>query len=153
MTSWRDQAPDLRVADVDRDAAAAALGDHFEAGRLTADELEDRLGRALTARTSRDLTGLFDDLPAPVRQPGAAERAGLDRWRRRGRAAWPAVAGAVLVVAVLSAFIFGPHQGGHGGWAPWWIIPVIFFLVRRARRIGHDPAGIERADPAGRRAG
>jgi hypothetical protein len=43
----------LRIGDADRDRAVAALGDHFAAGRLTADEFDDRSSRAWQARTGR----------------------------------------------------------------------------------------------------
>jgi DNA-binding PadR family transcriptional regulator len=54
---------DLRISDADRDAAAAALGEHFAQGRLTADELHERLGLALGAVTLRDITRATQDLP------------------------------------------------------------------------------------------
>jgi hypothetical protein len=50
---------------------------HYQAGRLTTEELEDRTGRALQARTTADLAALFTDLPrrqAPV--TGAASARG-----------------------------------------------------------------------------
>src|SRR6266487_6615703 len=52
----------LRVSDADRDRAIAELSEHYQAGRLTTEELEDRTGRALQARTSADLAALFSDL-------------------------------------------------------------------------------------------
>src|SRR5215472_8327326 len=57
------RAGDLRVSDADRDRAIAGLSEHFQAGRLTADELDERTGRALQARTTADLAALFTDLP------------------------------------------------------------------------------------------
>ena len=70
--------PRLRAADSDRDAASAALGEHYAMGRLTDDEHRDRLAAAWSARTYGDLAKLFDDLPPPrfgdragVRRPGA----------------------------------------------------------------------------------
>ena len=52
-----------RASDADRDIAAdilcAAVGD----GRLTLDELDDRLGAALSARTTIELAALIADLP------------------------------------------------------------------------------------------
>ncbi len=54
---------DLRVSDGERDQAVAELSEHFQAGRLTQDEFDDRSGRALQARTGGDLDGLFTDLP------------------------------------------------------------------------------------------
>ena len=53
----------LRVSDADRDRAIAELSEHYQAGRLTTEELEDRTGRALQARTTADLAALFTDLP------------------------------------------------------------------------------------------
>jgi hypothetical protein len=66
-------AADLRVSDADRDAAVAELSEHFQAGRLTADELDERTGRAIRARTGQDLDDLLADLPAgpPVLSPWA----------------------------------------------------------------------------------
>jgi DNA-binding transcriptional ArsR family regulator len=56
-------APDLRVGDADRDAAAAALGEHFAQGRLTLDELDARLDATLTATTHGELSHAARDLP------------------------------------------------------------------------------------------
>jgi DNA-binding MarR family transcriptional regulator len=55
--------PDVRVGDADRDAAAAALGEHFAQGRLTFDELNARLDAALTATTHGELSQVARDLP------------------------------------------------------------------------------------------
>jgi DNA-binding MarR family transcriptional regulator len=56
-------APHVRVGDADRDAAAAALGEHFAQGRLTLDELNARLDATLTARTHGELSQAAHDLP------------------------------------------------------------------------------------------
>lgn len=53
----------LRVGDAERNAAASALGEHFAAGRLDRSEFDDRLERALRARTGAELDRLFADLP------------------------------------------------------------------------------------------
>jgi DNA-binding transcriptional ArsR family regulator len=57
-------APHLRAGDADRDAAAAALGEHFARGRLTLDELNARLEATLTATTHGELSRATRDLPA-----------------------------------------------------------------------------------------
>jgi hypothetical protein len=54
----------LRVSDAERDAVLRTLGDHAAVGRLTLDELEERSGRALQAKTRGDLATLTSDLPA-----------------------------------------------------------------------------------------
>jgi hypothetical protein len=61
----QDHAPaaGMRVGDADRDAAAAALGEHFAQGRLTLDELNARLDTTLTATTHGELSQAARDLP------------------------------------------------------------------------------------------
>ena len=50
MNATKDYQPSgLRVSDADRDRAIAELSEHFQAGRLTTDEFEDRTGRARPA--------------------------------------------------------------------------------------------------------
>jgi|tagenome__1003787_1003787.scaffolds.fasta_scaffold20377349_2 hypothetical protein len=62
--------PELRASDSDREAAERALRHHHLAGRLTVDELEDRLDRAHHAVTIGDLAVLQSDLPAlPAPRP------------------------------------------------------------------------------------
>jgi hypothetical protein len=54
----------LRVSDAERDVTLQTLGDHAAVGRLTLDELEERSGRALVAKTRGELAALTHDLPA-----------------------------------------------------------------------------------------
>ncbi len=58
--------PPIRIGNDERQAAAHALGDHYAQGRLEADEYEQRVSAAFTARTSADLDVLFADLPRPA---------------------------------------------------------------------------------------
>ncbi len=53
----------LRVSDAERETAADRLAEHFAAGRLDLAEFYDRVGRAMSAKTGADLSGLFADLP------------------------------------------------------------------------------------------
>jgi hypothetical protein len=68
-----DSDDSLRVSDAERDAAVKALGDHAAVGRLTLDELEDRAGQALSAKTRGELAALTSDLPQQA-TPDAAVR-------------------------------------------------------------------------------
>jgi len=61
----RAPAPLPRIGDAERDRAVDALQVHMAQGRLDRDEFDERLGRALNARTAADLQPLFDDLPEP----------------------------------------------------------------------------------------
>jgi hypothetical protein len=68
---------DLRIGDAERDATMTALREHFVAGRLTFDELTERIDAALTVKTQRQIDRLMADLPRPPRvaRPAAAEAA------------------------------------------------------------------------------
>jgi hypothetical protein len=74
---------DMRVGDAERDAAANDLREHFASGRLTQDELNERLDQTFAAKTRADLSGLFTDLPSSTWQGAATSRSlGLtpDQW-------------------------------------------------------------------------
>jgi Domain of unknown function (DUF1707) len=55
--------PDLRISDEQRDRAAQEIREHFAAGRLTDEELDDRVQAAYAARTEGELNSLLADLP------------------------------------------------------------------------------------------
>lgn len=64
---------EMRIGDQERDAAIEMLQEHMSAGRLTAEEFNDRMSRALEAKYRSDITPLFTDLPSP-RPPQADPR-------------------------------------------------------------------------------
>jgi hypothetical protein len=88
---------DFRVSDADRDRALAELSEAFQAGRITADELDERSTQALAARTGKELTALLADLPVervPATRTTAVDRAHL------------ALAAQVAAVCAVAAFCF-----------------------------------------------
>ncbi len=58
---------DLRIGDAERDATMAQLRDHFVAGRLTFDELTERIDLTLAAKTQGQIDSLMADLPRAAR--------------------------------------------------------------------------------------
>ena len=78
----------LRIGDAQRNHVIEQLEQHMVAGRLTPEEYDDRVGRALAAKTGADLRPLLADLPALPTPP---------RWWQRP---WVWIV-AVLVVAAL----------------------------------------------------
>jgi Domain of unknown function (DUF1707)/Cell wall-active antibiotics response 4TMS YvqF len=67
-----EQHPELRVSDAEREATVVRLREAGGEGRLTLEELADRVERADAARTRGDLDALTADLPAstaPVALP------------------------------------------------------------------------------------
>ena len=61
---------ELRASDAERERVVAFLREHALLGRLTDDELEDRIGLAYAAVTVGDLETLIGDLPRASR-PGS----------------------------------------------------------------------------------
>ena len=59
-----DQHPELRVSDADREATVVRLREAGGEGRLTLEELAERVERADAARTRGELDALTADLPA-----------------------------------------------------------------------------------------
>ncbi|MFC4913385.1 DUF1707 SHOCT-like domain-containing protein [Actinomadura gamaensis] len=59
-----ERRPELRVSHEDRDRVAEQLRVAAGDGRLTLEELDERLDKALSARTESDLAILVNDLPA-----------------------------------------------------------------------------------------
>ncbi|MFI6595254.1 DUF1707 domain-containing protein [Nonomuraea sp. NPDC050536] len=75
---------DLRIGDAEREQTMASLREHFAQGRLTHEELDERLDRALAAKTARDLAQITADLPGSrVKERAAppAEAFDPDGWR------------------------------------------------------------------------
>ena len=121
----RYRSPQIKASDADRDAVVAALSENFQAGRLTTEELEERTGQALAARTLGQLDELTADLPAP----GPAAPVVPDAPRRPG---YPVLMPLVVPVAVLAilAAVLATSTGIHA-WGVWWVIPVALLIARR----------------------
>src|SRR5579859_6617652 len=58
--------PELRASDADRQVVVADLQRHYADGRLTTEELRERIGLAMASRTYSDLEELQRDLPRAV---------------------------------------------------------------------------------------
>lgn len=96
--------PQLRIGDAEREQAAAALGEHFAAGRLSAEEHGDRLDRVWAARTRADLAPVFGDLPGSGSTANRVARAGRGYWN--GGSGFPPplllVLGVLITLSVLT---------------------------------------------------
>jgi uncharacterized protein DUF1707 len=141
--------PRIRASDADRDRAAALLREHHAAGRLTAEEFQERMEKALEAKTLGELDELLADLPAidlyrlpheTMRRTPPGARAslvpndptgGLARFTPGTVAmgAWAAVTSALVAIWAVTAVL-------GGTWFPWWalvVLPWIWVLIRRAQ--------------------
>lgn len=64
---WNERDADpggLLISDADRDQISAVLSEHMAEGRLTADELDRRVGRLLESRTRAQAAAVMAGLPA-----------------------------------------------------------------------------------------
>jgi hypothetical protein len=108
----------FRASYADREQVVSALQAAFVQGRLTTDELGERVGQALAARTYADLAALTADLPAdpaparqpaPAPQPAPARQTSPVRRPRSPAASFAVKAGtsaiAVTVIAALAAAV------------------------------------------------
>jgi len=118
-----DRPAAMRASDADRDAVVSDLSEHFQAGRLTAGEFDERTGQALTARTWGELGELVADLPAARPAGPALASAGGRPQPRSGRAA-PALA-AIAIAAVVLVHIVS------GGWGLIWLLVPALLIARR----------------------
>lgn len=100
----------LRIGDAERDAAVAALGEHYAVGRLTREEFDERAERASAARFDADLAPLFADLPSGRRvavqqrtqAPATTLRpSGCGRWQDATPLGWLAPLALAALVALL----------------------------------------------------
>ncbi|MGN6188271.1 MAG: DUF1707 SHOCT-like domain-containing protein [Conexibacter sp.] len=113
--------PALRASDAERERAATLLRDHAAAGRLTPEELDERLDAAYAARTVGELTALAHDLPATAEVAAAApaRSRALDRPGARERALH-AIGLAVLINVACNAIWLA--TGADGSWWPKWVL-------------------------------
>ena len=69
----------MRASDADRERVVDMLSDHGAAGRLDPEELEERTGTALSARTMGELEVLTADLPTRASRARSAHKAAVAR--------------------------------------------------------------------------
>ena len=101
----------LRVSDADREQAADLLRMAAGDGRLTLDELDERLTAAYAAKTYADLESVTSDLPGP----------GVSAPAVRASGSFPASRiGGVPATATAIAIMSGARRVGH------WVVPSRF---------------------------
>lgn len=108
--------PSLRVSDAEREEVATLLRDHAAEGRLTPEELDERLELAFAARTRADLDALMTDLP---QKPPAPDHVAPLR-------TLSLAAGAMLLLVALVL------ATGAGLFLPIWVVG--FFFIGQMRR-------------------
>jgi hypothetical protein len=130
--------PELRIGDAEREAAVAALSEHYAAGRLSKDEFDERTAAALTAPTLSVLAPLFGDLPAP-HGPGSTvsttpatvrPRPGWSPSVSRRRRGWYPIPILPVIVLLVTLRV--------AGLIPWIVLPIVAWLcIGRFHRWHH----------------
>ena len=68
----------IRVSDADREQVTARLREHYAEGRLSSEELDERITAVLNAKTFGELRRVMTDLPEP--QPVGPQAAPPPQW-------------------------------------------------------------------------
>jgi hypothetical protein len=112
----------IRISDADRERVTARLREHFAEGRLSREELEERISAALSSKTFGELRHTMADLPdpAPALTPDLARQSAAWSGRpggvfRRGPRLVP------LAIVALVAALMIPGAG--------WLFLAFFQLV------------------------
>ena len=126
-TPGNDPAAQMKASDADRDAVLSDLSEHFQAGRLTAGEFEDRTGRALTARTWGELSDLMQDLPTGPAGPHVPVTTGAPPQRPVGRTVLVPMA----VLAGIGIAVAMSAGTAHARWGILWLLLPVLLIARR----------------------
>src|SRR5215471_3922887 len=134
--------PNIRVSHAERTEVADRLSKHYGDGRLDEEEFNERLDRAMKAKTRADLTG--EEPPRPSAGPPVPHVARPPRRHSSlGRVVFLVFVAivAIMVGQALAGplFAFPFHAGmwpwGWGFHVPWLLIGLVVFLwYRFARR-------------------
>jgi DUF1707 SHOCT-like domain len=137
MGSELQGAGGYRAGDADRNRTAELLKEAHAAGYLTLEEVDERLGNALAARTRGELDRLVADLPPEWRASQERGQRPVGQPARRrptlpAEAAWliplVIVVTGVILLAILTR-----------GFFPWPLLWIFFFAFGRRGRAGWRP--------------
>ena len=129
---------DLRISDAERAEVVDLLSTHYEDGRLDQAEFDQRLDQAMNARTYKDLSGLFTDLPLTTGSgasagsggpgvPGVPGRRGPGRFGARNYRALP-----LVLIIVIAAVAGHALVSSLTSWAWIGLAAVIVLLATRS---------------------
>jgi hypothetical protein len=129
---------DLRVSDQQRERAVQEIREHFAAGRLTEEELSDRVQAAYGAQTERELTAQLADLPKLPATP-AQQKAEIAERRRHLQRRLIQEAGGGAAIFVLCTVIWLVSGASGQFWPIWVLLVALIPLVRNGWRL-YGPA-------------
>ena len=136
---------DLRASDEQRDRAAQEIREHFAAGRLTDDELGDRVQAAYAARTVGELKRLLADLPKLPASPAQQKAELVQRRRYAQRRMIQEAGGGLSGFAICTAIWLGSGASGFF-WPIFVALAVLVPLLRNAWRLYGPAPELERVE-------
>jgi len=114
---------DLRASDSEREAVIERLRGHCADGRISTDELSERIDAVYAARTRADLEPPLRDLPAA----GGHARAAPESRRRSS----PALATALVALLAIAAVVGAASVSGA-----WWLLWLLWPVLHSTRAWG-----------------
>jgi hypothetical protein len=121
----------VRVSDAERSEITDILARHYADGRLDQAEFNERVDRAMKAKTRGDFRGLLDDLPDVTNQPDHhdAPKGGAPMTPRYRRPLLP-LPRVLFLAFVVAVTFFVAHALMHS--VMWWLlIALVVFLILR----------------------
>lgn len=140
----------LRCADVDRDRAGAVLREALAEGRISLDELDDRLDRIYRSRTYGELDATMCDIPAwaALRHPAPPDPAVVMPPPRRSPGS-ATILWALMAVWVLWAVVaVSTSTAGGAPVLPVLVIVMAVVIAHRRRRRWRRRAAVGEQPPA-----
>jgi hypothetical protein len=132
------ESSDLRVSDDDRERAAREIREHFAVGRLTEEELGERIDSVYRARTQEELRALSADLP-PLPVTRVQQKAELAERRAALQRRTLQEAGGGLGAFALCTLIWATSGASGSFWPIWVALAALIPLVRNGWRL-YGPA-------------
>jgi hypothetical protein len=134
-----------RASDQQREESAQVLREHFAAGRLSQEELDERVQQAYAAKTEQQLRELLSDLPglpaSPQQQKAelVARRSQLQR-----RLVQETGGGVALFVVCVVVWLANGAQGQF--WPIWVAFVVLIPLLRNGWRLYGPSPQLDRVE-------
>jgi hypothetical protein len=134
-----------RASDQQREETAQQLREHFAAGRLSHEELGERVQQAYAARTEQELRQLLSDLPG---LPATAQQQKAELVARRSqlqRRLFQEMGGGVALFVV--CVVIWLTSGAHGQFWPIWVALVVLIpLLRNGWRMYGPSPQLDRVE-------
>ncbi len=135
----------LRISDEQRERAAVDIREHFAAGRLTDDELSERLHAVYAAKTEPELGQILADLPK-LPATKAQQRAELAARRSELQRRLIQQSGGGIALFALCSVIWVTSGASGQFWPVWVLLVVLIPLIRNAWRLYGPAPEVDRVE-------